>query len=314
MSSNNSNNTFCPQFGEDFYCLAIISTRRFLSILSLISVLFILFLILLLKRYLSVAHRLYIYLLLSLLAQGSSLIASVDIVHSSSVVLCGVAGGFLQFSNWLVYVSISNIAFNLSWTILLMKQTPKYIDLYYVSVNLFLPLLFTIIPTTTLSFGNAGNWCWIVDDNLGHLLRFFTLYIPLYIILAGLFVLYIILFVKLFFIVKQEKQKEPSKGKKFEANLKKDIAGLILQPLAFFLISIFPLISRVHNLVQKESPIFVIILLHAGSTPMLGILTAIVFFINRDVLRTLKWSRLKVTLLTRFNSNKEPEIYSFNCS
>lgn len=46
------------------------------------------------------------------------------------------------------------------------------------------PLVLTLLPTTTDSYGAAGSWCWLRDDAAGNTWRMLQFYVPLWLVLA----------------------------------------------------------------------------------------------------------------------------------
>lgn len=55
-----------------------------------------------------------------------------------------------------------------------------------------IPIIVTIIPAATRSYGNLGTYCWIKGDELGTWLRLSLNYIPLWVVIALSCILYII--------------------------------------------------------------------------------------------------------------------------
>lgn len=47
-----------------------------------------------------------------------------------------------------------------------------------------LPIIVTVVPIITKSYGNLGKFCWIKNDQIGNWLRFGLNYIPLWVIIA----------------------------------------------------------------------------------------------------------------------------------
>ena len=83
------------------------------------------------------------------------------------------------------------------------KQTDRFEVLYLFFIFVF-PLLINWIPFIDAAYGKAGVWCWIrSEDNscatflFGQILEFILWYIPLYLILTILLLLYVIILVKI---------------------------------------------------------------------------------------------------------------------
>ena len=50
--------------------------------------------------------------------------------------------------------------------------------------NWGVPLVLTLLPAATLSYGNTGGWCWIKNTRAGGFWRFFQLYLPLWFVMG----------------------------------------------------------------------------------------------------------------------------------
>ena len=138
--------------------------------------------------------ELHIIILITL---GSA--SSLDLLSTVTVILHGwmelMATICITYNN-LLYMFVW-VAFN--------KQTDKF-EYSYVFFIFVFPWLFTWVPFTVDAFGRAGAWCWIRNEDIytckeiiaGQVLQFVLWYIPLYIILPILIVLYVIILVKIY--------------------------------------------------------------------------------------------------------------------
>lgn len=76
-----------------------------------------------------------------------------------------------------------SIAFTLHQAFLLEKEeySPQNVSNFrhrYMIVCWGVPVLLTLLPISTMSYGDAGGWCWIVSDKGNHLMwRFFQFYL-----------------------------------------------------------------------------------------------------------------------------------------
>lgn len=308
--SNTTADKPCKEFGDPGYCIAISVVNRFGGVLSVLSCLIVLTIIFILKRYNSVAQRLFIYLYIASVLSGLSFSLSGITLHG---VDCMIDGSILHFAQWAVFVAICNITVNLCWNILFLRVSHKCIEVYFIAVNIIVPAIFTIVPWFTLSYGKAGQWCWISNEGSGRLLRFVVFYIPLFIILIATVIIYSILLIRLFLYVRKKKLIQSDSGLLLEQKLKKDIFALIWAPLAFILVWIIPLIHRITNLITQNDYIFSLAFLHALSASLMGFFISVFFFFDFHVLRELKWSNFKFSLLTLFTCRKpKSEIYALH--
>ena len=98
-------------------------------------------------------------------------------------------------------------------------------------------------------------------------------------------------------------------SERYRELIRREINPLIFYPLVFLLLNIFSSINRIQNAVAPKYPIFALFLLQAISDPILGLGCSIVFVINRDTLRELKWSNFKSTMLTRCKQRTKVTAY-----
>ena len=293
--STNGSTTNCT-FGNDYYCIVLINVRRSLGILSVLGTIFVILLIILLRRYRVLVQRLILYLTITALFDGIGyIIGKYDLTESF---LCTLQGFWLQFFDWMVVVWMCNITSNLTWNVVFMRPTNKWFELFYVSVSFFVPLFFACIPFIHNSYGPAGLWCWIDNETTYEkVFRFITWYIPSYIIVCLMFIVYIVIICRVTIHVRSYDPTNPYSNVQREL-LKKEIYPLMKYPCLFLLLNIFPLINRIQDAISPAKPIFVLTLLQALSSPLLGLCLALVFALDTQTLKELKWSNLKVHLTT----------------
>ena len=179
-----------------------------------------------------------------------------------------------------------------------MEQTTQH-ELKYHIISWGLALILSLIPISTGAYGPAGMWCWIISVD-GR--RFGMWYGPLS------FTISVLLFVYPYIIWKVYKlSKEAEKGHLDEIKqramlyLKNDVKPLIIYPIVYLIVSVFPLVNRIHNSASSD-PIFALIVLHAMSSPLQGGLNGIVYALSKEVFR-LRLSQLKIIWQNHFREN-----------
>ena len=272
--------------------------------ISALSSIFILLLIFLFRRYEFTSQRLILYLVTATLFDALSYTFGGFAIYESP--LCTIDGLYLHLVDWGVVVWVCNITVNLFWNVVVLRATNRYFEIFYILVGIGVPLFFGVFPFIGNSYGPAGIWCWIVDDSTGQVLRFLTWYVPVWIIIPGLFVAFLVIITKLSWELRKWDPYNPS-ADRYRELIRREIKPLILYPFVFLLLNVFPSINRIQNAVAKDSPVFALYVLHSISSSLLGAGCTLIFVVNRDTLRELKWSNFKQTLLTRFKSRGKVE-------
>ena len=301
----NSNSSDCI-FSEQGYCTALSVVRRTTGAISAISTFLIVLLILLLRRYAFTSQRLILYLVTASFV--GSLAYTINGGGFVQSVLCTIYGFFLAVAEWGVVVWVCNITVNLFWNVVVLRTSNRYFEAFYISAGIVVPLFFGAFPFINNSYGPTGLWCWINESETGQYLRFLTWYIPIWIITPGLFVIFLIVIIKLSYEVRRWDPYNPA-SERYRELIRREIKPLILYPLVFLLLNIFPSINRIQNAVAPNYPIFPLYLLQAISGPFLGLGCTIVFVMNRETLRELRWHNFRQTLLTRFQRQRKVTKY-----
>ena len=293
-------------FPEDVYCQALGGIRRTIGAISVLSSIFILLLIFLFRRYEFTSQRLILYLVTATLFDALSYALGGFVLTESA--LCTIDALYLHVVDWGVVVWVCNITVNLFWNVVILRATNRYFEIFYICAGIAVPLFFAGFPFIDSSYGPAGLWCWIVDDDVGQILRFLTWYVPLWTIIPGLFFAFLVIIAKLSWELRKWDPYNPS-ADRYRELIRREIKPLILYPLVFLLLNIFPTINRIQNAIAKDNPIFALYALHAFSSSLLGVGCTLIFVVNRDTLKELKWSNFKQTVLTRFKSRGKVEEY-----
>ena len=280
------------------YCTVVEVTVRSISAISVTCAVIVLVLIFLLQRYKFVSQRLILYLVIATLLDAIEVsLSGIDLTHS---VVCAIDGFFRMLLRWNLVVWVCNITANLFWNVVVGKRTNINLEIAYIVVSMIVPISFSVLPFIDSSYGPAGLWCWISNKrDIGRILRFVIWYVPLWILIGVIFIVYMVIIVKLICEVRKWDNYSSQKNRK-RKTIRKEIKSLFLYPIFFLLVNIFPIVNRIQNVITSDHPLFPLYLLHAISSPALGLGFTILFVVNKDTLRELKWSNFKTTLLTRF--------------
>ncbi|XP_054642687.1 uncharacterized protein si:dkey-100n23.5 isoform X2 [Dunckerocampus dactyliophorus] len=84
-----------------------------------------------------------------------------------------------------------------------------------------------------------------------------------------------------------------------KVSLAKEIKPLKWYPSVYLLVSIFPLINRLHNALYPQAPSFSLTLLHVLSAPLHGLANAFVFGLDRDWWSLLSPTGMQLALQSR---------------
>ena len=166
------------------------------------------------------------------------------------------------------------------------------------------PFLFNWIPFINHSYGKAGPlWCWISNVHqvegvcefivFGQTLQLVLWYIPLYVILSIMIIVYIAIFVKFCFYRKQWVKFDQDVDNQRKQALKYTVS-LLAYPVIYFLINIFPLINRIFGLFHPTTPSPVLWLLTGITYPQQG--TAIAIVILLSVRKKLNFTNMKAAV------------------
>jgi len=196
------NSTQCFAYDKDLYnVVGYVSTAS--VIISLLAVSFVPFFIVLLKKWRFFNQRLILYL--SLAAIFDVMIIMLSSLARNDNIYCTFGGFLTQIGSWMslnAYICITA-------TLLLKAYFPINLEKLDIPVVLFIflsPFLFNWIPFIQHSYGMAGPFCWIASSKIvnntceshvfGQVLQLVLWYIPLYLTLSIMIILYIIILLK----------------------------------------------------------------------------------------------------------------------
>lgn len=283
------------------YCKVLSDVKTTVASISLIASLFIIFVIWLFKKYKHFVQRLI--LSLSVAAFLDSIGYLLTGVPQKDNALCDFQAWLLSYMGFSILLWVCCITFNLYWNAIKQVKTDKF-EKYYHLVSWGIPLIVACLPLINNHYGPAGPWCWISKDSDNSVAwRFSTYYVPTYVCIFGLFGVYSYIFITIRRQIKRWEGTYSSEAERSKALMKQDIKPLMWYPVVYLVTTIFPLIHRIYNAVNK-SPNFTLLLLQIIFDPLVGMLNAVVFGMDKETLSRLSLTEMKVALIQQFRAKK----------
>eukprot|EP01129_Flabellula_baltica_P013303 TRINITY_DN6150_c0_g1_i1.p1 TRINITY_DN6150_c0_g1~~TRINITY_DN6150_c0_g1_i1.p1 ORF type:complete len:327 (+),score=53.19 TRINITY_DN6150_c0_g1_i1:27-983(+) len=255
----------------------IITVRMFICFLSLIGSSVMLSIMIIFKRYTALSRRLVMYMTMAAFGEAVVNLFTLGLYGSTEALdgFCYVQGILQQFFQIALFMWIAVIALNLYINVVQKQFSANYEKVYLIVVGATCVVL-TLIPV--LNYGVAGLWCWIAKAGAGNALRFICFYVPLYVLITFVIILYIIIACNL----TNERKMQEDLTKEQKKKSKALVRTLIAYPLIFLGLYFFPTINRIQDWVDPENDVFFLYLMHAISAPALGFANSIAYVIGLD--------------------------------
>ncbi|XP_049583217.1 si:dkey-100n23.5 isoform X2 [Syngnathus scovelli] len=210
--------------------------------------------------------------------------------------LCDFQAWWLTYFDWSALAWVCLITLNLYFNLVREKSTNTY-ETFYHLIAWGVPLVMSSLPLFKGYYGPAGAWCWITDDHVAW--RFGIWYVPLF----TLILLMICCYARIICVANNRMQSwlgtfNPERERR-KVSLAEEIKPLKWYPSVYLLVSIFPLINRLHNALYPLDPSFPLTLLHVLSAPLHGLANAFVFGLDRDWRSLLSPTGMKLALQSR---------------
>jgi hypothetical protein len=268
---------------------------------SLLACLFALFIIILFKKWQLFGQRLIAYLIISATLLSVALVMRIvdfdEDFTPADVRFCAFSGFAIQITIWNLVDSMVAITVYLFLGVVCDRVTDKY-EWLYVLFIFVVPLVFGWIPFIHNTYGQAGVWCWIelVDYTtcerllFGHVLQLAMFYVPLFIILPSINLMYLIILCKL---SRNRKHKSIARGQS-DKILKLETARLLAYPLIFFLLTLPTLAVRIQDWIDPEHRVLALMYLSVVTANLEGTAISLAFLLlNRDTRSQLKWTHMR---------------------
>ena len=281
---------------------------------SALCCIFVIIVIFLLKKHNFFIQRLIIYHCLAVLLHSVALILFLHRLGYNSdsrvfEVLCTISGFLNQLSLWCLGVDFSLITLILLMTGILHKNMAHLERLYVVLIFIF-PLTFNWIPFINNSYGRNEAVCWIRDrnfdncteHNFGSILQIALWTVPSFLLLVVLVPTYMVIIV---FIARQrycshwKKKLTDVETETLRKRLNEEVWPLFLFPNAIIVLNIFPLANTIYNFVNPDDPSLALWMLQAIFSPLQGGYIALIYLLDRDTIKRLKYSNVKAAIKQR---------------
>ena len=275
---------------------------------SLMACLSAIFIIILFKKWQTFGQRLILYLTISAGLFSIGIVLRVafsgDVVNTTIRGFCAFAGFAGQVAAWMVINTTTAITIYVFLGIVCNKLTEKY-EILYILFIFVLPLVFNWIPFINNIYGHAVPLCWIrnVDVNscerlvFGQALQLTLFYVPLYIILALWFLLYLAILCKLRGNSKRWKGIANDVDDHRNKMLKSETLYLLVYPIIDFILSTPLLIARMVSWADPVNPVPDALLYIATIFVSLhGAVTVVAFMLGPDTRQRLRRSHIRVAL------------------
>lgn len=171
----------------------------------------------------------------------------------------------------------------------------------YILYTFLVPLTFNWIPFIQSSYGKAGVWCWIRGYNLdtcqvhhfGQWLQLFLYYLPFYMLIFILLVMYGVIGVTILRTRKKQLKRSHNPDElKVMKKMLHEVGSLIAYPLIFFILNVPLLINRIYTILHPTQPSLALWYLASMALPLKGALTGIVFTLTTLTRNKFIWADL----------------------
>ncbi|XP_052378259.1 cyclic AMP receptor-like protein A isoform X5 [Oncorhynchus keta] len=267
-----------------------------------------LFVIWLLRRYHSLAQKMICSLTVA--AFFDSVAYVIGDTHPEGS-LCNFQAWWLTYFDWSALAWVCLITVNLYLNLVKEMSTSRY-ELLYHLMAWGVPLVMASLPLFSGYYGPAGAWCWITGNHVAW--RFGIWYVPLF----TLIFLMICCYARIIYVANERMQSwfgtfNPERERR-KVSLAEEIKPLKWYPSVYLLVSLFPLINRLHNAFYPQDPVFSLTLLHVLSAPLHGLANAFVFGLDRDTWSQLSPTGIQVTNLAAVMAHCGISPSSWRCS
>ncbi|CAL8266437.1 unnamed protein product [Lota lota] len=286
---NDSRCIFFNTDSDDYRCVVILTVKRATGTFSLVGCFFMLFVIWLLRRYHSLAQKMILSLTVAAFFDSAAYVMGES---QPEGFLCAFQGLWLTYFDWCALAWVCLITFNLYLNLVREISTSRYETLYHVTAW-GLPLVMAVLPLLKGCYGPAGAWCWITDNHVAW--RFG-------IGLRGCMCLSLsecVCVCRGRGVSGVVKWSEGKSKREMKVSLAEEIKPLKWYPSVYLLVSLFPLINRLHNAFHPMDPSFTLTLLHVLTAPLHGLANAFIFGLDRDTWGLLSPTGIQLALRSR---------------
>ena len=311
-SLNSSNGSVCTPYDTyDYVIVAAVSSGS--AMVSALCCIFVIGLIFLFKKQQFFIQRLILYHSLATLLRSFSTILRLHRLgyrsESAAInVLCILSGFTTQVTDWFLIIDYSVITFTLLMTAVFRKNVARLEGLFIFLIFIF-PFSIAWIPFINNSYGRVGAWCWIRSINyddcseheFGIILQAALLNVPEAIFAIIVIPTYIVIIV---YVARQKccwrgKLSQDQENQALRKHLNEEAWPLLFFPLGVVFLNIFPIANHTYRLIHTENPSYTLWLLQSIFSPLQGGYVALVYTLDWETLKRLKYRNLKAAIYKR---------------
>ena len=240
------------------------------GLISLIMCMIVVSLVFCMRLYKNFTYRLAMYQILSSLCLSAVEVSYLTLLNYDDQIFyyqiaCKANSFLIEYFLWIKLLYTLCLVFHLFCLAVCLKNFRK-LEIGYVLFSILFPLLYSWIPFIHNSYGVSGVWCWIRDwkDDCatqkyleGIIEQFALWYGPLFISLTlSVVAVFIILIVLARRVYAQKNQESECLIENHERNQNKkalkELLPLLAYPVIFYVLSLFPLIDRIHSAISPN--------------------------------------------------------------
>ena len=299
---NTSNSTDCfPYNSTQYHAVTILTVC--VAFVSALTCLLVIGGIIYLKKYLFFTQRLILYLsiaaVLNSIAEMLRLHSVLQDTESGwQMRFCEFSSMLEQVSGWWQLLAVFCITLSVFLRVVF-DASPERIELLFPALIFIFPLTFNWIPFIHSTYGQAGAWCWIRNENrdcspfsFGQYLRFTLWYAPLYIILIILLVGYFIILCKIQSLRRKWQGRYDPDAEEQSERMKKEVRPLLWYPAFYIALTIFPLANRIQGAISPNNPVIALWFLQAISDPLQSGFVSVAYALDSETIRRLNWRQV----------------------
>lgn len=320
LGTNDTNSSDCY---EDFFQSKYVGQVAFRSVFSFVTILFILMMlgiIILFKKYLFFVQRMIMYVALAQLS--FSVVAMFDVLsieafqNTAALNYCKAIGFATFITLWWTVLTVFVIVIDIFLRIVFAKDTERY-EMLYITMIIAPPIIVSWIPFIKQAYGSSLHFCWIklVNEsdckvfNFGILLRFVLYFIPVYTLTAIIIIMLIIVFI----VVRRNKYsgKYDPASKARKAQIIKEMKPLIAYPIIFIVsVAIAIVVTIASTIDEGGNSNYIFTIFSTLIFRLQGILITLVFTLDPETRRKLKWREIRAAAKTFCSLKKEVNKYN----
>ena len=212
-------------------------------------------LVLVLRLYRSLVYRLAAYQVLAALLYG--IVCALQILSKEetgpiNTPLCQATAFFMIYFQWVKLMFTVWVTAHLFFFAVFYKNLKKWEPLYVLS-SVLVPIVISVIPFTTGSYGRAGAWCWIQNwkgncplniSTAGVIEQFTVWYGPAFVVFVGDSLAVVVMAIVLFRrACRYSQDKEWQQHKEALTQM----LPLLAYPITYIILLLVPIATRVHT-------------------------------------------------------------------